>query len=244
MILLIVPKDKQGSAITLTQTVLVGGKIEKTATRVTKSGEEITVSIKGVPIIIEGKQIGILAIYEDVSLQESIKQELNRATVEAENIAQAKSEFLSNMSHEIRTPLNAIVGMTGLLIDTELDGEQNDYVQTIRNGSDTLLSIINDILDFSKIDAGKLELETHPFHVRECIESALDLLGSKAAEKGLELVYMIADDVPPVVFGDITRLRQVLVNLIGNAVKFTESGEIIVHAKLHSRNNENCELFF
>lgn len=187
------------------------------------------VSFRAVPLFSqEGKISGFVCTNADITELVTQKIALEEARQAAETANRAKGEFLATMSHEIRTPINAVIGLTDLLLDMELTPQQQEYLATIRNSGDALLTIINDILDFSKIEAGKLELEAYSFNLATCIEESLDLLAARAAEKNLELTYQISPHTPLSLIGDLNRLRQILVNLLSNAVKFTEVGEIVV----------------
>jgi PAS domain S-box-containing protein len=180
----------------------------------------------------EGLVENFIAIETDITARVETEQQLRRAKTEADATSRAKSEFLATMSHEIRTPMNGVIGMTSLLLETDLTAEQRDYVNTVRTSGDALLSIINEILDFSKIESGKLSLESQPFELTQCVEEAVDIFAQQAAAKNIELAYAIDAAVPRSVLGDITRLRQVLVNLVNNAVKFTERGFITIEVRV------------
>ncbi len=178
-----------------------------------------------------GQAVGSIEIVRDLTERKKMEETMREARDAAESTTRAKSEFLANMSHEIRTPMNAIIGMTSLLLTTELTAEQHELAETVQMSGDALLALINDILDFSKIEAGHMDLEAQPFDLRQCLEAAIDLVTVRAGEKELELGCLIEDGTPPTVLGDVTRLRQILVNLLNNAVKFTEWGEVVIRVE-------------
>jgi PAS domain S-box-containing protein len=208
-------------AVQLTRQASEAGEVHLTTCRTRKDGSLVDVDVRAVPIRVGDEMAGLYALYHDIS-------ELQRAREQAEAATQAKSAFLGVMSHEIRTPLNAVIGMTGLLLDTALTPEQRSYAEVIRSSGDALMAVIAGILDFSKIEAGRLELESCRFDLRNYVESALELVAASASSKGLELAYFMAPGIPRVIVGDATRLRQILVNLLSNAVKFTDTGEVVL----------------
>ena len=191
-----------------------------------------------------GRVTGLAGIGRDITHLKRVQAEMQKAREAAEAASRAKSEFLANMSHEIRTPLNGVMGMTDLALGTPLTAEQREYLETVKMSGDSLLTVINDILDFSKIEAGKIDLDAIDFNLRDWLESTLKTMALRADEKGLELLCEIAPEVPEAVRGDSSRLRQVIVNLVGNAVKFTESGEVVVKVQVNSKAGKEHVLGF
>ena len=234
---LITTSEMRDEATDYTKQVFYGQTIKGIGQRRRKDGSVIEVEILGVPIKIGGKMVGVLGLYHDIT-------ELVRSREEAEKADRAKSEFLANMSHEIRTPMNGVIGMIELMLDTMIDDEQRDYLVTARSSAEALLTLLNDILDFSKIEAGQLDFETIEFDLRTTVEGVAYSMAKRAEEKGLEISCLINYDVPSYLKGDPGRLRQIMVNLVGNAIKFTKKGEVVIRAAMESFNDKDVSLKF
>ena len=222
-----------------------GGHDEREWTYVRKDGSRLTVSLVVTALRNEcGEPSGYLGVAVDISKRKFAEEELRRAKQSAEAANKAKSEFLATMSHEIRTPMNGILGMTSLALDTDLTPLQQEFLSTVKSSADSLLTVINDILDYSKIEAGKLELDPQPFTLRDAIGDVLKPLAYRAQSKELELVCRIDPATPEALVGDMGRLRQVLVNLIGNALKFTDRGEVVVQVEAEDQGADGRVLHF
>jgi PAS domain S-box-containing protein len=209
----------------------------------TKDGKKIDCELSCTEVVFQNKKSSLI-IGHDITYRKQTEETLRKAKLNAENVNNMKSDFLAMMSHEIRTPMNGVIGMTNLILDTPLSSEQRDYVEVIKVSGESLITIINDILDFSKIESGKMILEETKIDLTSSIEDVLDLFSVKAIEKSLDLLYLIQPDVPNLVSGDVTRLRQVLINLVNNAIKFTDKGEILVGIDKVSDTKDEIELRF
>ncbi len=209
-----------------------------------KKGDSLWTEVNACLVQTEEKQTAFLAIARDIGARKQIESELRQARDAAHAIADSKSIFLANMSHEIRTPMNGVIGMSNILLESGLSSEQRDYAQTIRNSAESLLTVLNDILDFSKIEAGKLHFENVDFNLWRCLEEPVGLLKARASEKGISLTLSIARDVPRFIKGDPGRLRQVVVNLLGNAIKFTAKGGVVITVATEKNSNGGAGLRF
>lgn len=241
---LVAPPELIHEVADYTRRIVAGEPIRSTTQRRRKDGSLFDVEMYGVPLSVSGERMGEMVLYHDISDQKRAELALHAAKEMAESANQAKGDFLANMSHEIRTPMNGIIGMTQLALESELNAEVREYLTLVKSSADSLLTLLNDILDFSKIEAGKFECESLPFALRENLNETMKALMHSAQRKGLELNWHVSPEVPEWLVGDGGRLRQILVNLVGNAIKFTERGEVVISVRVSKGSATWTELLF